>query len=110
MDSKALGVRTGREFLHDLEGLCIHYSNDVFLPEGDIDLRVVRGEANATWTLAHRHGGFDFATADIEYRERAIILVGDKGTIRRFGNGRLECYEEQAQRQGNVFHRSVPSA
>src|SRR5437867_11747850 len=104
MDSKGLGVRAGRAFLHDLEGPYIHHGNGVFLPNGDVDLRAVRCEANATWTLADRHGGFYFATADIEYRERAIILVGDKGTIRWFGNSRLECYEEQAQRHGNVFH------
>src|SRR5262245_15989768 len=108
MDSKALRVRAGREFLHDLEGPCIHHGNGVFLPKSDIDLRAVRCEADATWTLAHRHGGFDFATAGIEYRERAIILVGDKGTIRRFGSRRLECYEEHAQRQSNVFHMEAP--
>src|SRR5215831_1135429 len=110
MDSKGLGVRAGREFLHDLEGPYIHHGNGVFLPKGDVNLGVVRCKANATWTLAHRHGSFYFATAGIEYRERAIILVGDKGTICRFGSSRLECYEEHAQRQGNVFHLEAPCA
>src|SRR5262245_49990662 len=105
MDSKGLRVRASREFLDNLEGPCIYHGNGVVLSNGDIDLGAVRCEANAPWTLADRHGGFYFATADIEYRERAIILIGDKGTICRFGNSRLECYEEHAQRQGNVFHR-----
>src|SRR4029453_983225 len=105
MDSKGLGVRAGREFLDDLEGAYIHHGNGVFLANGDIDLGAVRGEANATWTLADRHSGFDFATADIEYRKCAIIFVGDKGAICRFSHSRLECYEEQAQRDGKVFHR-----
>src|SRR5712671_4883550 len=104
MDSKSLGVRAGREFLDDLEGPYIHHGNGVFLPDGDVDLGAVRCEANATWALADRHGGFYFTTAGIEHRKRAIVLVGDKGTIRRFGNSRPERYEEQAQHQGNVFH------
>src|SRR5262245_36070887 len=104
MDGKSLGVRADREFFHDLEGACIHHGNGVFLPDGDIDLGAVRCEANAAWTLTHRNGGYDGATAGIEYRERAIVLVGDKGTVRRFGSRRLEFYEEHAQRQSNVFH------